>query len=83
MNLIYSHEVRIQNNELEPLEEPYIFIIERINDGLNSTDFLHVLAIEIDDLCNRKDKRKLSEWHGIENKMFATALQGKGIVKKI
>ena len=77
MNLIYSHEIRIQDVKLEPSEEPYILIIERINDGINSNDFLHIFAIEIED---KKRKRRLCEWHGIEGKRFATALQGKRIV---
>jgi len=73
--ILYSHEIRFQNNELEPQEKPYVLILERINCGRN--DFLHIIPIK---LCD-EDNRSYVDWTGIEGKHFATALKGKGFCR--
>ena len=76
--MLYSHEIRVQYNLLEPEEPTYLLILERFND-LNRNDFLHVMPIELEE----NKKRRLCEWIGIEGIHFATALPGKGFCRRL
>ena len=75
--MLYSHEIRVQYNLLEPEEPTYLLILERINGGNN--DFLHIMPVKLYD----EDNRNYVNWTGIEGKHFATALAGKGFCRRL